>query len=576
MSQIRASALLTAVALVALIATPHAHADLVLNEVLYDPAGPDEGLEFVELWNPDTVAVSLAGILLEAGDGARPGVWTAVYSGAAADSVGPRRAFLIPGSALTGALQNGPDAIRLSRGGAVLDVLGYGALAAPELYEGAPAEDAPSGTSLARVEDGRDTGSNAADWGIEPDPTPGSPNHPDVRLRIVRGSASIQPEVPWPGERTVLRLTVRNVGRLEVPASRWGIEVALRRGIEVGGDWTVLPEAVQALGAGAALAPGESTEVRCEITTPSSGRFDLRVSLGDERAAIADTIQMGSRSTAAPLVIQEIAFRDRGAGEWVELLARDAVHDLGAYALTDAGARAYAIDRGPVSRPVRAGEILVLAQSPALLRAAYSLPDSAVLGCHGGWPSLNDSDGDDGFADRVRVVDSLGIPCDAVPYRSEYAERRASIERLGIGLPSASPNTWAETIDPRAGTPGRPNSLSAPKGEGRPLGALLFASSRLLRRSADASAPVVLAFGESARGRKVRVVVHDLLGRVRRRLLDGQRVLSDAAFVWDGKDDQGAPVPAGIYVVRGETIPEGGAPATSGSLALTVVDRWPR
>jgi len=67
MSQIRASALLTAVALVALIATPHAHADLVLNEVLYDPAGPDEGLEFVELWNPDTVAVSLAGILLEAG-----------------------------------------------------------------------------------------------------------------------------------------------------------------------------------------------------------------------------------------------------------------------------------------------------------------------------------------------------------------------------------------------------------------------------------------------------------------------------------------------------------------------------
>jgi len=571
MSTIRASALLSAASLLALLLPSYANADLVLNEVLFDPAGPDEGLEFVELWNPDTVSVSLMGVLLEAGDGARPGVWTAVYSGAAGDSVGPRRAFLIAGTALTGTLQNGPDAIRLSRGGSVLDLLGYGALAAPELYEGAPAEDPPSGMSLARVEDGRDTDRNAADWSIEPDPTPGSPNHPDVRLRIARGCASIGPEVPWPGERAVLRLTVRNVGRLEVPAPRWGIEVALRRMLEGGGEWTALPEGI---GAGATLAPGESTEVRCEITTPSPGRFDLRAVL--RGPAIADTIQMGSRSSAAPLVIQEIAFRDRGAGEWVELLARDAVPDLGAYALSDAGARAYAIDRGPLARPVRAGEIVVLAQSPALLRAAYSLPDSAVLGCHGGWPSLNDTDGDDGFADRVRVVDSLGIPCDAVPYRSEYAERRASIERLGIGLPSASPNSWAETIDPHAGTPGRPNSLSAPKGEGRPQGALLFASSRLVRRSADAPAPVVLAFGESARGRKVRVVVHDLLGRVRRRLVDGQRIFSEAAFVWDGKDDVGAPVPAGIYVVRGETIPEGGAPGISGSLALTVVDPWPR
>jgi hypothetical protein len=568
MSTIRACALLSAATLLALLLPSYANADLVLNEVLYDPAGPDEGLEFVELWNPDTVSVSLAGVLLEAGDGARPDVWTVVYSGAAGDSVGPRRAFLIPGSALTGTLQNGPDAIRLSRGGSVLDLLGYGALVAPELYEGAPAEDPPSGMSLARVEDGRDTDRNAADWSIEPDPTPGSPNHPDVRLRIARGSASIDPEVPWPGERAVLRLTVRNVGRLEVPAPRWGIEVASRRMPEGGGEWTALPERTCA---GATLAHGESTEVLCEIATPSPGRFDLRAVL--RGPAIADTIQIGSRSSAAPLVIQEIAFRDRGAGEWVELLARDTVPDLGAYALSDAGARAYGIDRGTLARPVRAGEIVVLAQSPALLRAAYSLPDSAVLACHGGWPSLNDTDGDDGFADRVRVVDSLGIPCDAVPYRSEYAERRASIERLGIGLPSASPNSWAETIDPHAGTPGRPNSLSAPKGEGRPQGALLFASSRLVRRFADAQAPVVLAFGESARGRKVRVVVHDLLGRVRRRLVDGQRIFSDAAFVWDGKDDVGAPVPAGIYVVRGETIPEGGAPGTSGSLALTVVDR---
>ncbi len=83
--------------------------------------------------------------------------------------------------------------------------------------------------------------------------------------------------------------------------------------------------------------------------------------------------------------------------------------------------------------------------------------------------------------------------------------------------------------------------------------------------------PVVLAFGEVARGRRVRVFVHDLLGRPRRRLVDGQRVLGEAAFVWDGRDDAGEPVPAGTYVARAETIPDGAEPARSGNLALTVV-----
>ena len=40
-------------------------------------------------------------------------------------------------------------------------------------------------------------------------------------------------------------------------------------------------------------------------------------------------------------------------------------------------------------------------------------------------------------------------------------------------------------------------------------------------------------------------MVHDLLGRVRRRLVDGQRILGDAALLWDGRDDRGEALPAG-------------------------------
>jgi len=384
-------------------------------------------------------------------------------------------------------------------------------------------------------------------------------------------------------EQALLNVTVRNRGRLLIDAALWRVEAALRPAAAAegaaaaGGDTAWAPDPA-AVCPGVTIAPGESATVRCAIPTPARGRFDVRVTLRDLGSAapadpaIADTAVILTRSGAGPLVVNEVAFRDRGAGEWVELNAREDVADLDGFTLTDAGGHAYAIDRGPTPRGAREGDLFLLAESPALVRAAYALPESLVLGCRGGWPSLNDAGDEDGFADRVRILDARGIPSDVVPYRSEYSERGGSLERLGAALPSASPGTWSESIDPRAGTPGRPNSVRAPEPGRGPAGMLLLAASRVLRRAPGAPvAPVVLAFGEVARGRRVRVFVHDLLGRPRRRLVDGQRVLGEAAFVWDGRDDAGEPVPAGTYVARAETIPDGTEPARSGNLALTVV-----
>src|SRR6185503_11335579 len=72
---------LTALLVVALVLQgTGAETGLVLNEVLYDPEGADEGLEFVELWNTDSIPVPLEGITLESGDGSRPGLWTTLYT----------------------------------------------------------------------------------------------------------------------------------------------------------------------------------------------------------------------------------------------------------------------------------------------------------------------------------------------------------------------------------------------------------------------------------------------------------------------------------------------------------------
>src|SRR6185503_6192672 len=92
-----------------------ARGDLVLNEVLYDPDGADEGHEFVELWNPDSLAAPLDGVALETSDGARPGTWTTVWRAEAGETVGPGSPFLIGAGGLLASLQNGPDAIRLVR-----------------------------------------------------------------------------------------------------------------------------------------------------------------------------------------------------------------------------------------------------------------------------------------------------------------------------------------------------------------------------------------------------------------------------------------------------------------------------
>ena len=317
-------------------------AEILLNEVLYDPEGADGGSEFVELWNPDTLAVSLLGIVVESGDGSRPGVWIPVFVGAGCDSIPPRHAFLIPGSSLLAPLQNGPDALRLTRAGIVLDLLGYGALTARELFEGAPAADAPSGQSLSRVGDGVDTQWNAADWAPEPSPTPGRANHPDIRLSFTRGSARLAPDVPWPGDVASLRATVKNLGRLAVPAARWQAEVVLRVGEGQDGPWSAAPVGISP---GSTVAPGESAGVQCSLFAPPPGRFDLRLYLRDlggepptDGPVVADTAVVEARSTAGPLVVNEIAFRDRGAGEWVELIAREEIADVGLFALSDGAA----------------------------------------------------------------------------------------------------------------------------------------------------------------------------------------------------------------------------------------------
>ena len=108
---------------------------VLLNEVYYDHVGRDDGFEFIELINPTSEPVDLREYALEFHDGSSSG-WVTIWRGEAGLAIAPEELFVIGGEYVTPSpdvpaelgLQNGPDAVRLTRGGAVIDLLGYGEL----------------------------------------------------------------------------------------------------------------------------------------------------------------------------------------------------------------------------------------------------------------------------------------------------------------------------------------------------------------------------------------------------------------------------------------------------------------
>lgn len=180
---------------------------IVINEVDYDNVGVDTA-EYIELFNPTTTAVALAGLSVVLVNGSNGDVYDTIDL-SPAQTLGPDEYLVISGPNVSpnGAkhidpvwsqdqLQNGaPDGIALvdTVTKTVLDALSYEGevLAAeipdfdppPSLVEGAelPATVADSSSAertLCRSPNGSDTDQAATDWIICATPTPGSANAP--------------------------------------------------------------------------------------------------------------------------------------------------------------------------------------------------------------------------------------------------------------------------------------------------------------------------------------------------------------------------------------------------------------
>jgi hypothetical protein len=494
----------------------------LISEVLYDAVGDDTGAEFVELFNPTAHPVPLAGVRLEAGDGAGPGRWTLRWTGRAGDTLAAGARFLIGGSLVAPApdalvtldLQNGPDAVRLVWPDGALDVLGWGALADSEYFCGVPAPDVASGDALARVPDDARRGSNLLDFREQP-PTPGRANAAGRDLAVRARSVTLDPEQPAPGTPSRVGATFVNRGTLALAAGNV-------RGV------FVLGAAADTIVAPAGLAPGDSVRLAATVSFATPGRtwaWARAALAGDERAE-NDADSLGARIGPGPLQVREIQFHPAaGEGEWVELECLDvAPCHVAEFTLSDRG-----VTRGvpdAVDLDVPPDSLVVLAEDRSALLAITGHLDSTRVVAVKPWAALNNTNDSTGVADAVVVRERDGTRSDRVDY---------SASGVPAGVPLEwSDGRWQPSGDP-AGTP-----LRAPV----PLAPLPSRFTLEPRRVPPGAPRVTLSWALPWPGARVAVEVYDLEGRrVARPILDlGVRGRGERTLVLGG-------LTPGLYLV---------------------------
>jgi hypothetical protein len=517
-----------------------------INEVLYDPAGPDAGSEFVELYHAGSGTIDLSGWTLEAGNGASAGDWRVQWKGAPGDVVPPGGFYLIAGDDVEAeanarvrlALQNGPDAVRLVSPAGVADCVGWGALTQSEYYEGHAAPDAPSGASLARMADGGDVDDNATDFRVQVHPSPGRTNVPAWALAIT--GVSTEPPVIDGCHPGLLRVTLENAGAHAVPLAdvRWELSgPALRF------DPLASP--------GGALAPMQSATLTWQIDAEeATGIGTLRLAgqtSGGGEVVYEQRVRVGLGS----VVIAEFLYDPvQGEGEWIELWNRaDRAVDIAAWSIRDASGRATLLLAPAVIS--QGGRRVVVEDEAAFAAAHPEVPASAVIAREGSWPALNNTlDRERGYADEIVLTGADGVPVDYVRYAPGSLDGRGvSLERWIADGQLVDPCALVPCPAPEGATPGEATSggFRVPdRGEGMaPAPARFFPDREGEARFCRIALPAPLE--GSAR---VTADIYAMDGDRVATLIAGADCHGPVLLTWDGADAAGTPLPTGLYLVR--------------------------
>jgi len=537
---------------------------VVINEVLYDPDGSDAGHEFIELYNRTDTDICLYYHEVATGNGAYAGRWKSEWQGTRADTIRAGGFFVIGEDAVHPApdfvtsldLQNGPDACGLFPPESDTDVVGWGAHDFAEYFEGSPAASPPSGSSLGRDPDGADTDDNSADFSKFAAPSPGDFNCPPSDLAIAKVCLS---RYTQPDHATLqIIANLANVGRAACGA---GAQVRL-----------VCLAYCDSSCLEADIEPGACRRIAVDIPNVGPGLHGARAwqSHPLDRWHANDTLSTSILIWPAPVVINEFIFKPAaGECEWIELLNRSAAPvSLEGWTLEDSGGKRRRMgEAGPFLGP---GGYLVLVEDEDDFLAAYPGLGYAALRPAGGWPTLNDTEGRDGYADAVVIRDAFGTRVDSVAYSAAWGQPGCSIERIDSGARSEHASNWSPHYGASRGSPGRSNSVSVTFPE---PGGYLKLRPGIFSPDGDGADDLLSVSVEVPAPAVVRLKVFDINGRSFKTLLDGDLVEDRRITFWDGSVKDGRPAPIGVYIVLLEASPVRGGKTIHSKMPVVLVRR---
>ncbi|MGH7724386.1 MAG: lamin tail domain-containing protein [Candidatus Eiseniibacteriota bacterium] len=536
---------------------------VVLNEVFYDAVGADAGHQFVELANRTDQTVPLAGYRLEAGDGAGANRWRTIWTGGAGDVIAPFGRFTIgepqvtpaPDRVLTFDLENGPDAVRLAGpGGLTQDVLGYGTLTYAEYFEARPAEDVPSGFSLARLPDGADSDDNAADFHAVSPPTPGAPNRPEIDLGWAHFATPLERVEAGDPVTLTGRLVNRGASGLasgEADVRLWAAHLSDESALVFDPNAPLPPDSLVAHGQRLPeLEPGDSADVELAFVPPWPGawRVSLAVSVLDDGAPGNDrgvaVVQVGPGA----MLISEVCSAPEDGPEWVEVRNVSAMRiPLDRWGIEDATGRLGRVvdpGAGGTAFHLEPESLVVFTSDPAALLARHpTLALPRIVRCEP-WPALNHTRSTSGPAEVLVLRAPDGRASDRVELPGGDPEG-ATRERRQTSWASRDPSNWGWSAA-RGGTPGRANTLW---GAGARAGVELSIVPQRLAPTLSPSSAALVSWRTGFERARIWLRVFDLRGRPVRTLIPGEDAPGTAGIAFDGADAAGRPLPPGLYVL---------------------------
>jgi len=503
------------------------------NEIMYDSP-----LEWVEIFNPQLTALSLADWTLQDESSPRAVIESKV-------SIAPLSYIVLAASpavagtfrladSLVVVLDNFPT---LNNSGDILLLRDFsGAVIDSAAYQ---SNWGASGISAEKIWYEREN--ITENWRPSQDPSGGTPaafNSVSPReIDLATTSLQFDPPDPRAGDDVHIIVKINNSGRRVV--ERFTLTFAHDRNadIEIQSD-----EEIGGVMVTQAISPEDSISVQ-QVWSPPSGKQRVLVVVSAPLDAVSSNNRISARLpvgyNSRSIVINEIYYAPRsGEVEWAEFYNRsNQPVDLSAWRWRDAEADFPSVlpDSTVILKP---GEVALFAADRDIAGAD---PSTHVI-VPENWLTLNND------RETLVLADFHGRMQDSLSFSQNWGgDTGISLERINPNLASSDSSNWSGCVAMEGSTPGKRNSIFT---EIVPSQATISASPQPFSPDDDGHDDVtIIQFQVPATTANVHVKIYDLRGRLVHHLLNNAPVGAFHQVVWNGRNDANQPVPIGIYIL---------------------------